>query len=302
MKKFALLSVLSIMFIFAATAFSQDSNIPAPHQTMPAVPQDGNYVVMTLDENNLTIGQMKFFTPNLDLETVKSIADYWLNTQLLYEEAVRSGIDKDAKTKFLADIGYKKAIATALVEKAQSGAEITDEQVQKYYDENKETDVSLKEPNYLSFSHITVETIEKAQDVKKRIEAGEEINKLAMELSVANDAKKGGTANKYQEKTVLVRFGKEFLDALNKASEGNIIGPVKNKDGKYEIARHEGKRLARVKEFDKVKEEIKANLQNQAERQAVENLLNSLKEKAKGRYKKMGILADANDKSEKKRD
>jgi len=35
--------------------------------------------------------------------------------------------------------------------------------------------------------------------------------------------------------------------------DGGHIGPVKNRNGNYEIARHEGKGEAKLKPFDKVK-------------------------------------------------
>jgi len=295
MKKFALLIFLvSVMLINSEIAFCAEANIPAPPAgpENTAVPQDPNYVVMTLDGNDFTIGQAKFFTTQLDYETLKNIADYWLNTQLLYEEAVKRGVDKDAKTKFLADIGYKKAIASAMIEKIQNDVKVSDEDAKKYYDDNKETDSRLREPNYLSFSHITVETLDQAQDVRKRIEKGEEINDLAKELSLAKDAQKGGRAGKFREDTIRSRIGQEFLDTLLNASEGDIIGPVKNKDGKYEVARHEGKRASRILEFDKVKDQIKSTLESKAKKDAVENLINSLHNNAKNRYKKEGILKE----------
>jgi parvulin-like peptidyl-prolyl isomerase len=237
---------------------------------------------------------MKYLSPELDFTTMKNIADFWLNNQLLYEEAVKKGIDKDPKTKFVADINFKRQIAGDLINKVLADIKISDADVKKYYDDNKDSDPTLKEPNYLSFSHITVDTPEKAQEVLKRLQKGEDINVLAKELSAAKDAEKGGLAEKYQEKTVAARFGQDFLDALEKASEGQIIGPVKNKDGKYEIARHEGRRSARLMDFDKVKDKIRANLENQAKKKAVDDLLNNLRQKAKDRYKKADILNESN--------
>lgn len=287
MKKNVLfLLLLSVTLLTSQTAIGRDAN-------SPAVPQDPNYVVMVFDGNELTIEQVSFLAPGADFDTVENVADYWLNTQLLYEQALKKGVDKNAKTKFLADMNYKKTIATAIIEQAQNDVKVSDEEIRKYYEANKETDPRLKEPVYLSFSHVTVDTNEQAQDVRNRIEKGEEINELAKELSIANDAQKGGKAGKFREDTVRSRIGQEFLDAMLKASEGDIVGPVKNKDGKYEVARHEGKRAARLIEFDKVKDQIKSSLEGEAKKNAVEKLLNDLKENAANRYKKTGIFSEA---------
>ncbi|OHB43016.1 MAG: hypothetical protein A2Y13_00250 [Planctomycetes bacterium GWC2_45_44] len=298
MKK-SVLVLFVVMFVFLGVqfAFGQDANTPAAVGKAVAVPPipDANQVIMVFDGKELTIGQLQYLAPKLDAETIKKAAEYWLDSQLLYEEAVKQGLGKDEKSKFLADMNSKKVFANAVVEKALNEIKIDDSQVKKYYDENKDTDQSLKEPMYLSFSHITVDSQEKAEEVLKKLNEGNDINVLAKEMSVANDASKGGRAAKYQQNTIESRYGKEFLDALLGASEGKVIGPIKNKDGKYEVAMHEGKREPKVKDFDKVSGQIKSKLENEAKGKTVEGLLKKLRENAKDRYVKKGALAtDAN--------
>jgi parvulin-like peptidyl-prolyl isomerase len=82
---------------------------------------------------------------------------------------------------------------------------------------------------------------------------------------------------------------------LLNATEGQIIGPVKNKDGKYEIVRHEGKRAQKIKDFEKVEQMIRANLENQARKKAMDDLTNGLRENAKQRYKMTLIPAGKHD-------
>jgi parvulin-like peptidyl-prolyl isomerase len=294
MKKSALVLFVVMGVLFNVQfVFGQDANVPAAGEKAvePAAVQDANQVIMVFDGRELTIGQLQHISPKLDAETIKKAAEYWLDAQLLYEEAVKQGLDKDEKSKFLADMGSKKVFANAVVEKAMSEIKVDDAQVKKYYDENKDTDPSLKEPMYLSFSHITVDSQEKAEEVLAKLNEGGDINALAKELSVASDAQKGGRALKYQQSTIESRYGKEFLDALLGASEGKIIGPIKNKSGKYEVAMHEGKREPKVKDFDKVSEQIKGKLENEARKSTVEGLLKKLRENAKDRCVKKGVLA-----------
>ncbi len=276
MRKAEMILPVVVSVLFACDCIKADE---------PNLPQDANYVVMIFDGKELTLGQIEFLGPGLSYAMVEDIANFWLDTQLLYEEAVKRGIDKDEKAKFLADMSYKKTIASNLLEAVRNDAKVTDEEVRKYYEENKESDSSLKEPVYLSFSHITLNSLEEVNSVLKRINAGEDISALAKELSTASDAQKGGKAHKFQENTVRSRFGDDFLNALLNATEGRIVGPVKNKDGRYEIAGHEGKRAAKIKDFEKVKQMIRANLENQAGKKTVDDLVNGLKENAKKRYK-----------------
>ncbi len=247
---------------------------------------------MVFDGKELTLKQIGFLNPGFNYAMAADVADFWLNTQLLYEEAVKRGLDKDERVKFLADIAAQKTVASELAAKVKNDAKVTDDEVRKYYEQNKETDSTLREPTYLSFTHITLNSLSEAEAVLKKISEGNDINRLAKEFSISSDASRGGKANKFQENTVRSRFGDEFLKALLNAAEGQVIGPIENRDGKYEIAKYEGKRASKVKDFEKVKQVIREKLESQAGEKAVKDLMSSLKEKAKQRYKKTGILSE----------
>ncbi|MCX5632919.1 MAG: peptidyl-prolyl cis-trans isomerase [Phycisphaerae bacterium] len=292
MRKAGLILLIVIGMLFVC------EYVYAEQAAEPNLPQDTNQAVMIFDGKELTLKQIEYLAPSLNYAVVEDIANFWLDTQLLYEEAVKRNIDKDEKVKFISDIGHKKTVSSELLAKVRNDARVTDEDVRKYYEQNKETDPALREPTFLSFSHITVSSLPEAEAVLKKINEGNDINQLARELSTASDAQKGGKANKFQENTVKSRFGDEFLAALLNATEGQLIGPIKDKDGNYEIARHEGKRASKVKDFEKVQQVIKTNLENQAKEKAVKDLINSLKEKAKQKYKKTGILSEKNSKQE----
>lgn len=292
MRKAELILLIVIGMLFVC------EYVYAEQAAEPNLPQDTNQAVMIFDGKELTLKQIEYLAPSLNYAVVEDIANFWLDTQLLYEEAVKRNIDKDEKVKFISDIGHKKTVASELLAKVRNDVRVTDEDVRKYYEQNKEADPALREPTFLSFSHITVSSLPEAEAVLKKINEGNDINQLARELSTASDAQKGGKANKFQENTVKSRFGDEFLAALLNVTEGQLIGPIKDKDGNYEIARHEGKRASKAKDFEKVRQVIKTNLENQAKEKAVKDLINSLKEKAKQKYKKTGILSEKNSKQE----
>ena len=274
MKKTGLivLTILSVLFICQCLRAEE-----------PNLPKDANQVVMVFDGKELTLKQIGYLSPNLNYTVAADIADFWLNTQLLYEEAVKRDIDKDDRVKFLADINSKKTVASALIAKVGKDVKVTDKDVHEYYKQNKATDPNLSEPTYLSFTHITLNSLPNAQTMLKKINEGNDIDLLAREFSISSDAQTSGKVNKFPENTIKAQFGAEFLEALLNATEGQIIGPVKCEDGKYEIARHEGKRAPKLKDFAEVQQMIKTNLENQAREKAVNSLIDSLKEKAKQR-------------------
>ena len=74
------------------------------------------------------------------------------------------------------------------------------------------------------------------------------------------------------------RHGRMFLSGLSKAKKGDVIGPIQNLQKKYEIARFEAIHQ-KTKPFNEVKNQIKRKVTNIKQREAVQNLLDSLKEK-----------------------
>ncbi|MDD5133899.1 MAG: hypothetical protein PHP01_00630, partial [Phycisphaerae bacterium] len=169
-----ILLVLAGVLLGAECAFSQDSNAVPEEQKAyePEQFQDANEVVMAFDGKKITVGYLRNLAPQLTPETVKEVADYWLEVQLLYEEAIKQGLDKDTKTKSIADMEYKKAFASAIMRKVVDKVNITSEQVKRYYNKNQDTDKSLWTMTYLSFSHIMVDDLETAEEVLKKLNEG----------------------------------------------------------------------------------------------------------------------------------
>jgi peptidyl-prolyl cis-trans isomerase D len=91
--------------------------------------------------------------------------------------------------------------------------------------------------------HILVNTEAEANDVLKRLNAGEDWNKIAAEVSIDTSNKdKGGDLGWFGRGTMV----SEFEDAAFKAKVGEIVGPVKTQFG-YHIIRvlgHEDRPLS----------------------------------------------------------
>lgn len=278
---------------------------PVEQEKQPA-PESEQFVVR-LDDQKLTSQHLRWLNrrqPGTDPSgpTLKAIADYWLNIQLLYEEAGRRGLTDDPQAKFEAELAVKNAYVRTLVQQVREQAQPTDEQALDYYQKNKDTDPALKEQRRFSFSHIRTKTLREAQALIQRINQGAGINALIQESSAADDAKEGEKVQKLMEDLVRARYGQKFLDALLAASEGAIIGPVKLRDGSYGIARHEsaaGGFPAGAKPFEQVQKIIKAKLTRDVQGKALDNLIASLKEKAQSRIVKSKQLLEAEKAAEK---
>ncbi len=258
--------------------------------TSEASPKLPPEVLISLGEKEFTTQQAKWMRPDSDDERMASLASWWLDTELLYAEAEKRGITKEAKSNFLAELKRKQSIAQELITRVRESVKVSEEEVRAYYESNKETDVRLKQPGHLSFTHVRTKTEEEAKSVLKRIKAGEDISAIAKELSIHKDARAGGVVDKYIYQRVEGRFGKEFFDRLSVAEKGALLGPIVVDVNEYEVVRLDNKVEPALKSFEEVKEQLESQLRLTGMDKAAIDLMNSLKKQATGRTVKSSVV------------
>lgn len=270
------------------TVSPEPAEAPEPEQPSPETSE----AIVTLGDKKLTMEQLNWMQPNANEQQIVKIAEWWLENELIYKEAVKQGIQKDPKAKFLAELMSKRTLAQELRTHVMDAVQISDQQISEYYEKNKETDPRLKQPGYLSFAHVKTKTLEEANAALERIKAGENVSALAKELSIHRDAKNGGIIKKHPYERVKRAFGDEFFEALVAANEGQLIGPIKVSDG-YEIARQENKTEPGILTFEEAKDRISMRLLYEERNNAFKSLLDSLKQKAADKIVKSPRLIQA---------
>ncbi|MBW8000515.1 MAG: hypothetical protein FVQ80_00645 [Planctomycetes bacterium] len=230
--------------------------------------KDEPKVIVAIGDEKLTTEHMKWIASDADDERVRKIADRWIRTELMYQQAKKYGIVGRPKTEYLVGRAIKKAYAQQMRKDVREGIVVTDKEIKNFYEAKKGKSKMLTEPGKLSFSHIRTKTLEQAQEVIKRIKAGEDINELAKEISIHNNSQRGGWIDKYAYKVVGDVYGKKFYKALLAASEGGLIGPIKVSGGFYEVARHEGNLAPRIVPFDEdIEDKIRKSIRSRKSQQ-----------------------------------
>lgn len=237
-------------------------------------------VLVRYGDKMLTMEQARWMQPSSDSRKTEEFANWWIENELLYEEALRRGITDQPKAKFIAEALKKRAFAQVLRRQVTQEVEVSDAEAMAHYEKRKVSDLKLMEPGSLSFSHIRTEGLKDAEAALQRIKAGEDINELAKELSTYSDAQKGGVVDKQPYNTVRRFFGTPFFETLLTAKEGDLIGPAHIRGDTYEIAIFKSRVEPKTLPFDEVKEQIKSKLKRNKASAAYNELLDSLKKAA----------------------
>jgi peptidyl-prolyl cis-trans isomerase C len=117
-------------------------------------------------------------------------------------------------------------------ERVAGGAEPSQEDVERYYEQNKATQFTTPEQRCARHILFNKDQKEKAEEVKKQLEGGADFAKLAKEYSQdPGSAQKGGDLGCLGKGETVSNFD----EALFNAKEGEIVGPVETEFGYHLI-------------------------------------------------------------------
>jgi hypothetical protein len=266
--------------------------------TVRGGPEDPNSdafeVIISLGDNKLTMEQIKWVHPSATDYQIASFVTWWLNNELLYAEAEKRGIADEPRAKFLAELMRKNVLQKELVTNLQDAVQVTDDDVLAHYEKNKEVDPKLTRPGYLGFSHVRTTTRDEAEAALERIKAGEKIEELAKKLSIASDGRRGGTVQRITYERIKNSYSTKFFEAITAARINELIGPIELEQNRgYEVARKDSDTKPKPKPFEEVKDSIKSRLQRTEKQKVVQDLVDSLKEKAAEEIVKSPRLIEA---------
>jgi parvulin-like peptidyl-prolyl isomerase len=179
-----------------------------------------------------------------------------LEAQGLTEEQVKS----DLRTRLLSE---------KVFEKVASEVEVTDDEVQAYYDDNA---AQFETPASREVRHILVKSKARADQLHAQLEDGADFAKLARQYSQDPASKKDGGKFNAQQGATVAPFDKVAFDL----DTGELSEPVKTQFG-WHIIKVEDKRAKPIPAFDDVKDQIQSYLARRAQAELVGKLRESAK-------------------------
>lgn len=204
-------------------------------------------------------------------ELNKDVVNELVYQALLYEDAMEKGMDKEDEFIQVVEKTKESMLKTYALGKLLATAEVKDEDIKKFYEENKD---AFKQAESADASHILVEEEDKAREIYEKIKNGGDFEELAKEYSTCPSKEKGGNLGTFTKGQMV----KEFEDAVFENEVGTITEPVKTQFG-YHIIKINQKNPARELSFDEVKDRIVEQVRRQKEQEIYNEKITELKDK-----------------------
>ena len=237
-------------------------------------------VIVTVGDQKLTYQMLLREIPEkmrnkMSHEELSIYIQQWIDQELLYQAAMRMGMDLDADyfqelEKIKKELLVRKFLENYLLTK---DAQVTEEEALDFYEKNKDTFIVPK--TEIHALHILVSTIERANWVVKRIRAGEPFEQVAKEMS--EDYRQHGRID-------LGYFNRD--DVVNDVAKkvfsyrvGSVTRPIKSDFGFHIFKILDRRERGTFKTFEEVKDKIYARLRAGKKKQAYRNLVSELREK-----------------------
>lgn len=230
-----------------------DKNITKDELYQRLVEQNGKQVLDSLITEKiigLEVEKQKIEISEEDLEKeMQKIVDYYGGEDAFNQTLESAGysidsLKKDVKT----NLEVKKLLEPSI--------EVTEDEMKQYFEDNKD---QFAQKEQVKASHILVDSLEKAQEVKDKLASGEDFAELAKEYSLDTSNKDQGGELGYIVKGKMVP---EFEEAVFSMEVGEISDPVKTDYG-YHIIKVEEKKEAKEANYEESKDKIKDVLMEQ---------------------------------------
>lgn len=286
MKNHKIIKTITLIFCTAAVFGCKQGDKPAA-----AGEKNSGAVLAEVNGAKITTGDFKKEVENLPpylkpmtetLDGKKELLDTMVVREIVMQEAKKAGIDKSKEvTDKLEELRKRIIVEAFLKKKIEEEAKVTDADLQKFYDQNKD---KFKTGEQIKASHILVKTEADAQDILAQLKKGASFEDLAKKRSVDGSATKGGDLGWFGKGNMVPEFEKAAFGL----KEGAMSGVVKTKFG-FHIIKVAGKRPAGLRPFPEVKEQIKGAILSSKQGEIFQKLKEDMKKGAKVQVKEEAL-------------
>jgi peptidyl-prolyl cis-trans isomerase C len=203
-------------------------------------------------------------------ELRKAVREDLINLELLSQEAQKAGFDKSPEVVQQTELARESVLVGAFLQDYAKNHQVTDDQLKQEYDKLK---VTLGKSEY-NVSHILVDTEDEAKAIIAELGKKGKFDKIAKAKSKdTGSAEKGGALGW----AVPTNFVPPFANAMLNLKKGEYTKePVKSQFG-WHIIKLDDVRNLKIPSF----EELKPQIQQRLQQQAIQEYVADLRSKAK---------------------
>jgi peptidyl-prolyl cis-trans isomerase C len=258
MLKFARLAAIAMAGILASgLALADDKPVTVNGVTIPEARVDLRV--------KFAARQGEADTPELR----KMIKDDLINLELMSQEAVKKGLDKQPDTIQQLELARQSTLAGAFVQDYTKNHPISEDTLKQEYDSLKS---KLGSKEY-KVAHILVDSEKEAAAISRQLKKGAKFDKLAKAKSKDPGSSANGGELGWNAPS---NFVPPFAEAMLTLKKGQVSAPVQTQFG-WHIIKLEDTRDLKVPPFDQVKPNLMQRMQQQAVQKAIANLRASAK-------------------------
>ncbi len=212
---------------------------------------------------------------NIDLQTKKGFLDNLVVRELLYQDAIKNGMDKDKETaSFIEEMKKRVVVERFFKKEVDEKAKVNEEELKKYYNEHPE---EAKNPVDVRAAHILVKTKEEADMIKGKIRSGAKFEDMAKTYSIDPGSRVKGGDLGFFSKGMMVP---EFEETAFKLKKGEVSDIIQTRFG-FHIIKLLDKKEGKTQGFEEVKGDLENKLVAKKRKDMFDSLVAGLKSKAK---------------------
>ena len=226
----------------ASTTATPDKAAPAPVATVDGTPISQEiYDFYTKSVAGKNAGE-------LTAEQKAQVLDELINTQLIANQAIKDGVDKETDTASRLAVARLRLLADGESQKYLKGKEPTEQELRVEY----EAALTSMDKTEYHARHILVATKELAEQLTKQIKGGAKFEVVAKANSMDGSKERGGDLGWFSP----TRMVKPFADAVKGLKKGEMTAaPVQTQFG-WHIIKLEETREVSPPPFEQVKDQL----------------------------------------------
>lgn len=236
-------------------------------------------IIVEIGNEKLTVEMLKKVTPVhqnnlLTHEQIQNYVQRWIDHELIYQEALRQGMNKNVELIQVLKKAEKDFLVDKLLDSFLSeDISISDQEIINYYEMNKDNFTRAK--TEIRALHILISDENNANAIRRRILRGEDFENVAQEVSLDYNRKKRIDMGYFTSDDVVP----EIAASVFNWKVGSVTRPIKSEFG-YHIFKIIDKKSANtVRDYEEVKDKIIKRLITKKKEDRYKDFITSLKSK-----------------------